>query len=66
MRPAGSAENTMSSATSFAADPVTTNTFLQPVDAVTSSITLASRSVHADRMIRNNSQRALCRKWREA
>ena len=43
-RPAGSAESTMNSETSVAADPVTTNTFLQPGDAVTFSTTHASRS----------------------
>ena len=43
-RPTGSAESTMNSETSFAADPVTTNTFLQPGDAVTFSTTHASRS----------------------
>ena len=43
-RPTNSAESTMNSGTSFAADPVTTNTFLQPGDAVTFSTTHASRS----------------------
>ena len=33
----------MNSATSFAADPVTTNTFQQPADAVAFSTTPASR-----------------------
>jgi hypothetical protein len=38
-----SAESTMNSATSSAADPVTTNTFRQPADAVAFSIMPASR-----------------------
>ena len=37
------AESMMNSATSSAADPVTTNTFQQPADAVTFSSTPASR-----------------------
>ena len=44
-RPTGFAASMTNSETSFAADPATTNTFLQPVDAVASSIMLASRSV---------------------
>ena len=43
MQPTGFAESTMNSVTSSAAAAVTTNTFLPPVDAVTSSIMLASR-----------------------
>jgi hypothetical protein len=38
-----SAESTTNSATSSAADPVTTNTFQQPADAVTFSSTPASQ-----------------------
>jgi hypothetical protein len=38
-----SAESTTNSATSSAADPATTNTFQQPADAVTFSITPASQ-----------------------
>ena len=34
MRPSGSAESTMNSVTSSAADPATTNTFQPPADAV--------------------------------
>ena len=43
MQPTDFAESTMNSVTSSAAAAVTTNTFLPPVAAVTSSITLASR-----------------------
>src|SRR6202162_1433288 len=42
-RQTDSAESTMNSATSFAADPVTTNTFPQAADAVAFSTTPASR-----------------------
>ena len=42
-RPTGSAGRTTNSATSSAADPVTTNTLLRPVDAITASSTLVSR-----------------------
>jgi transposase-like protein len=64
-RPTGSAESTMNSETSSAADPVTTNTFLQPGDAVTSSTMHASRSASC----RSHDQKihgALRRKRREA
>ena len=57
-RPPGSAESTMNSATSSAADPATTNTFQPPADAVTSSITLASRSASCRPHDQNNSRRA--------
>ena len=43
MQPTGFAGSTMNSVTSSAAAAVTTNTFLPPVDAATSSIMLASR-----------------------
>ena len=58
-RPTGSAESTMNSETSFAADPVTTNTFLQPGDAVTFSTTHASRSVSCRSQDQHNSHRSL-------
>ena len=43
MRQTGSAESTMNSAISSAADPAITNTFQQPADAVAFSITPVSR-----------------------
>ena len=43
MRPIDFAESTMNSATSFAADPVTTSTFQPPAAAVDFSITPALR-----------------------
>jgi hypothetical protein len=46
------AESMMNSAASSAADPVTTNTFQQPADAVTFSSTPHRDEHHADRITR--------------
>jgi hypothetical protein len=60
VRQTGFAENTMNSVTSSAADPVITNTFLPQVNAVTSSIMLASRLGGLRKPLDQSSQSAHC------